>query len=808
MCDSTTDSACGEAKQRSDQSQKSVAKGDALLRSDTTLSAKDDLPHNGLYASDTSREMNPGVDDRSQLSPTNTAKWEKLSPQQFQELQEYITYAIHSFKEVLAKMAEEGLIEVDGTLSFSQFVRVMRNYLDADVPKTLLVAVFKSLLKRRPTVKSDDIRNDLSVADTPRPESLAEKLQNLVTFRSPIASKQPLTAQESRTLPLGTSSEKSQSLSHLVQQDTASSHRESANYVVSNPVTLPLAQSGISQSTSDLADVLDSDDPDSDPTRIRDAIASAESSSLVPSDMLRSSASEDEGNQESSGSLRILTRDLTCYLSLLEGGRPEDKLEFLFRLYDTDGNGTLDSNEMEAIVNQMMNVAGYLGWECSELRPILEDMMCEIDVDNDGFVSLEEWKRGGMTTTPLLVLLGLDSNVRDDGSHVWRLKYFRNAAYCNLCLSLLNSLGKKGLTCVFCRYTAHEKCVQNAPASCITTYSKSRKLSPIMYHYWIQGNVSGKCDRCRKNVRLGITGCRCRWCQAIVHNKCVQHMPTECNLGPLREHILPPICIYPVILDQRPRRPSMLVEFQRNSSNSLASPTRTDKAKNFPVSQSNDSLSVNSPQLLRDRAGGPTPGPQSFQIQPLEHTRPLLVFVNPKSGGHQGKKILDKFQHVLNPRQVYDLIANRGPYNGLNFFRECLNFRILCCGGDGTLGWVMDAIDRADMAVAAPIAILPLGTGNDLARCLRWGGGYEDEALVPLLQRISSSTEVKLDRWRIEVEPTLPPLIPDNAEIRGDPVPFNIMNNYFSIGVDASIAHRFHLMREKHPVSFIFSAIV
>uniref|UniRef100_A0A5F7ZI06 Diacylglycerol kinase n=1 Tax=Macaca mulatta TaxID=9544 RepID=A0A5F7ZI06_MACMU len=415
----------------------------------------------------------------------------------------------------------------------------------------------------------------------------------------------------------------------------------------------------------------------------------------------------------SSESPVVYLKDVVCYLSLLETGRPQDKLEFMFRLYDSDENGLLDQAEMDCIVNQMLHIAQYLEWDPTELRPILKEMLQGMDYDRDGFVSLQEWVHGGMTTIPLLVLLGMDdSGSKGDGRHAWTMKHFKKPTYCNFCHIMLMGVRKQGLCCTYCKYTVHERCVSKNIPGCVKTYSKAKRSGEF-------------------------------------HRKC--ELATLCDGGELRDHILLPTSICPITRDR-------------------------------PGGKSDGCVSAKGELVLQ------------YKIIPTPGTHPLLVLVNPKSGGRQGERILRKFHYLLNPKQVFNL-DNGGPTPGLNFFHDTPDFRVLACGGDGTVGWILDCIDKANFAKHPPVAVLPLGTGNDLARCLRWGGGYEGGSLTKILKDIEQSPLVMLDRWHLEV-------IPREEVENGDQVPYSIMNNYFSIGVDASIAHRFHVMREKHPEKF------
>ena len=90
-----------------------------------------------------------------------------------------------------------------------------------------------------------------------------------------------------------------------------------------------------------------------------------------------------------------------------------------------------------------------------------------------------------------------------------------------------------------------------------------------------------------------------------------------------------------------------------------------------------------------------------------ERSSPLLVFINSRSGGQQGEYLLRKFRKLLLPFQVIDL-NNQQPLIAIKTFMLHPSLSILCCGGDGTVGWVLSVLDQIPNFFPN-VAVLPLG---------------------------------------------------------------------------------------------------
>ena len=161
---------------------------------------------------------------------------------------------------------------------------------------------------------------------------------------------------------------------------------------------------------------------------------------------------------------------------------------------------------------------------------------------------------------------------------------------------------------------------------------------------------------------------------------------------------------------------------------------------------------------------------------------PLLVFVNSRSGPQQGHLLITQLRRLLNPIQIWDL-ADGGPEDILHSFSVLTRLRILVCGGDGTVSWIVSTIETMKLQRWPPIAILPLGTGNDLARIHGWGGGYNNESLIGILEQVAESYISWLDRWEISV-----------INKKGKVKSVKSFFNYLGVGADAQAALQVHMV--------------
>ena len=91
--------------------------------------------------------------------------------------------------------------------------------------------------------------------------------------------------------------------------------------------------------------------------------------------------------------------------------------------------------------------------------------------------------------------------------------------------------------------------------------------------------------------------------------------------------------------------------------------------------------------------------------------------------------------------------------------RAARRIRFLAGGGDGTIAAAASLIalacERAGLApeLRAPVAPLPLGTGNELSRICGWGALYAGAPLERIVRDVSRAYLAKLDMWTATIAP-------------------------------------------------------
>ena len=178
----------------------------------------------------------------------------------------------------------------------------------------------------------------------------------------------------------------------------------------------------------------------------------------------------------------------------------------------------------------------------------------------------------------------------------------------------------------------------------------------------------------------------------------------------------------------------------------------------------------------------------------------IILFANRLSGSGLGQQVISS---ILPRSDIHVVQLPEEPYSWKELGYDKLhneNLRIAVCGGDGTVNWVVSMLSEYyghdTDSFRPPLAIIPMGTGNDLSNMLGWGQAFDFFDLVDIDDRLDEIRRVKdvknVDIWSVSAK-----------KLKSkEPAKTKTMINYFSIGVDANIAKDFADARNSFPELF------
>jgi len=174
----------------------------------------------------------------------------------------------------------------------------------------------------------------------------------------------------------------------------------------------------------------------------------------------------------------------------------------------------------------------------------------------------------------------------------------------------------------------------------------------------------------------------------------------------------------------------------------------------------------------------------------------ISFLINPISGGGQGKTVHQHLPEVMESMgftrsqwQAEFTDPKQGDEQIFRVLRQ--SQKVVTVGGDGTMSSVMHCI-AAHGDENVEIGLVPLGTGNDVARTLNIYDAYVNRGLLFLVRELVEAPSVIFDLWQVCREDK-------TADQYGEGN--HILAAYFSAGLDARVAEQFNRDRAEGRVN-------
>uniref|UniRef100_H2Z7Y7 EF-hand domain-containing protein n=1 Tax=Ciona savignyi TaxID=51511 RepID=H2Z7Y7_CIOSA len=250
------------------------------------------------------------------MSGASDGEFVTLTPEEFERLQKYAEYSPKKLSDVMAEFNEDGILSKynkEKPIDYAGFKLFMETYLDTDLTDDFCAHMFRSFQKSsnqtiRPLSQGQTAAIDLSIPTALACVSVAGSCGDSI-IKSMGGS---AVTQETKEV----NSDDAVNDSNSIEDSSNSKEVKENNHL------------GVTKTDNQKSD---------------------RTSKLIPANAFKAITSGITGSSEKPRATTMPTdnesvhlKDIACYLSLLEGGRPEDKLQFVFKLYDTDGNGNLD----------------------------------------------------------------------------------------------------------------------------------------------------------------------------------------------------------------------------------------------------------------------------------------------------------------------------------------------------------------------------------------------------------------------------------------------------------------------------------